>query len=195
MKTFLLSLFIVVTLLFTTNNASKAACPTGWTSHPITYMYNGCEITVYYCFLLSPGGTNQVKIDGIYIPADCVDEIDFDDPNFWERANDEIINYLIPSVSITNCNSGYFTLITVTRTNCWKLVILQGGYGQVQACEDTGNCFVVNRLCANYSTNPPIIQNTKSYGGNAGSNSCSYGYVPDGPYTFPYQTDCFYTCE
>jgi hypothetical protein len=205
MKTFLLSLFIVVTLLFTTNNASKAACPPGWFPMSTNITYNGCVITVNFCYFVSPMGMNKVILDSFTIPATgCPNGFAITDPSFWNFVDDEIILYLKPILNIPDCEDNVRVVITVERSACWKYVKTGGGfvpvvYSIVQ-CEETGTCEVRNEICYDQNYPPNYIRNNKTYSSTGGESTCETGsfwqsYPNSNPWDLPIFDICFHTCN
>ncbi len=204
MRTFLLSLFIVVTLLFTTNNISKASCPPGYTQYSSVIFYPKpggglCTITVFYCLNNSPMGMNDVIITSFNYDFNCLGIVDFTDQNFWEDVRVTIITDLFLQLNIPLCNEGYFTLVTIEASKCWKLSV---GYennvllSRILPCDgELGFCSSVYQLCYDYSQTPPN-RITKVSSSSSGGGTCLNGPIPNVfPPFFPYESDCYYTCE
>jgi hypothetical protein len=202
-KKVLLFAVLIISIFVMNLEEGKAACPSGYTPYDvtITYYYAGgsCDITIFYCYLNSPGGTHLLIIDEISIPYDCIGNVNFQNINFWDQINVAVYQDIIneQSLSIPPCSLGYKTIISVERTNCWKLVIPSNNEVSIQKCLDTGKCQIINRLCYNTNVTPYVLVNDKSSTAVTGETSCINGYVPS-DYRFiigPYDSGCFYTCE
>jgi hypothetical protein len=88
LKVILLLLFSM-TMLFAVE--AKATCPDGYTpGAPHTFYYNGCEVTIYYCWMLDPqSGDLYTTIDGIDIDPNCAPSITIDN-SFWHIVDIEM---------------------------------------------------------------------------------------------------------
>ncbi len=197
MKTFLLSLFIVVTLLFTTNNISKATSwceQNGGTVHVTTVIINGCPITVHYCWTNINGtGEAYFEILNIYVPP-CAGTV-FATSNFLTLIDNHImLNHV--GVGLVQCdpNNEYWgTVVHTSRADCYRYerrgypnyeYNQLGGYSIVP-CQRESLCMIVYSACyyPHPITGSPVLKTRcnipasstggSSYGDNCNANSQS----------------------
>ena len=179
MKSFFLSLFVVVTLMFTTYNNSKSVCPTGYNSVTLSYWVNGCQYEVDICYTCPySGGDNWIRFDSdgsirkvttgcSPSPALTSGELIYKIfQNLGTPQEFELLCKLKP------CD--YSPPIQPKKTrivqpNCWVAQKVQLPNNQIQIVYipcDNAECITIYERCIDYSTNPASIYSYTTYSQN-----------------------------
>jgi hypothetical protein len=168
-RVMLATTLLVISLLTTLPEVSRAQCPPGWATYgyfPVNIAGTSCSVNVYICVNYD-SITHVEEIEPYQITEDTpwtCDSIP------WYQVIQEALDSL-PGVAIPvfpNCGSGSYEILQMYASNCWSYIPLLPSGVAIYSCANPEYCVKQCQYCQD------------SVSGNLEISSCAYWTINAG---------------
>ena len=196
-----ISSMAVVFFSFAVIAYTQVTCPTGFNGPQTTTLQwtPSCQITIVYCWSISPGGVLTTKVQWIGGDINCITGF------LADAGRDSLIMITIAydlgtNVTLPNglhpvppCSTLTTVTFTLERAVCKFFENdTQNGIMWVKACSSTGICRRNYSVCVDFTTSPPSLTITYIDSQEDGTSNCSTNFptIPENPEN-GWKSDCF----